>query len=65
MKSVGLELDGLHLCGTDLAPRGVFAPVQTAGHRQSLRGAGSGYQMHDGLVIAQRLAAPVRGDEGE
>lgn len=59
MKPVGLQFDGLHLCGAHLAASRIFAPVEAAGHRQALHRGSSGDQLHDRLVIAQRLSAPV------
>jgi len=65
MKPVGLELDLLHLRSTNLAPGGIFAPIQSACHCQSLRCGGSRDQVDDRFAIAQRLPAPVGGDERE
>src|ERR1035437_2850224 len=43
----------------------VFPTIQTAGHLEPLGGRRARDQTHDRLIIAKRLAAPIRGDEGE
>lgn len=46
-------------------PRRVLAPVQAAGHFQTGGRRRACDQIDDRLVVAQRFAAPVGGDEGE
>ena len=58
-----LELDLLHLLPGDLPSRRILAAIQPASHRQSLGRRRASDQIHDGLVISQRLAAPIRRDE--
>src|SRR5262245_2767537 len=65
MEAVAFQIYTLHLPVRDPAPGGVFSPVQTTDDLQALRGGRPGDQVDYGLVVAQRLAPPVRGDERE
>src|SRR5260370_35033268 len=65
MKLVWFEVDSFNFLIRDLPTGGVFPPIQTAGHLESFGGGRASDQIYDGLVIPQRLAAPIRGDERE
>jgi hypothetical protein len=65
MKRIGVKIDSFHFVIGDGAPRGVLAAVQAASHSQALRGRRPGNEIHDGFVITQRLAPPIRRDEGK
>ena len=65
MKLAALQIHSLHFFIRHLAARRILSPVQAAGHFQPLRRGRSRNQLHDRLVVAQRFAAPIRGDERE
>ena len=63
MKRIGSQPDGSEFFVRYLASHGVSASVQAAGYAQALGRRRGRDQAHDGLIVAQRFAAPVRGDE--
>jgi hypothetical protein len=65
MKLAALQIHSPHFFIRHLAARRIFSPVQAASCLQALRGGRSRNQLHDRLVIAQRLAAPIRRDVGD
>ena len=62
---VGLQVDMGKLFIRDLASDGVFAVIQATCDLQALGCSRPSNQPHHRLVIAQRLAAPVGGNEGK
>src|SRR5207342_1333615 len=60
-----MQIHLLHLGLGDSSTRRVLAPIQTAGYGQAGRGRGARNELHDRLVVPERLASPVRGDEGK
>jgi hypothetical protein len=65
MEPVGLQIDMGKLFIRDLAPDGVLAAIQAAGHFQALGCRRPGDQPHYRLVVAQGLASSVGRDERE
>ena len=65
VKLAALQIHSLHLLVRYLTARRVFSAIQAASYFQALRGGGARNQSHDCLVVAQRFAPPVRGDERE
>src|SRR6266496_3491904 len=65
VEAVGFQVDTLHLLIRDPPPSGIFSAVQTTDDLKALRGCRPRDQVDDRLVVAQRLAPPIRGDERE
>ena len=65
VKGLRHETDGGEFVIVHPSSCGILAPVQPAGDRESLRRSRAGDQPDDGLVVPQRLPAPVRRDERE
>ncbi len=63
MKLAALQIHSLHFFIRHLAARRILAPVQAAGHFEALRRRRARNELHDRLVVAQRLAAPIGRDE--
>src|SRR3989304_7013253 len=59
------KADRLHFFARPSWARRILAPVEATGDGQPLRGGGARDQAHDRLVVPQRLATPIRGDERE
>jgi len=64
MKSIGM-IDCFHFFRGDFTAGGVFAAIQSAAHGQSFRGRCLGNELDDGFIVTQRLAPPIRRDEGK
>src|SRR5579863_8040829 len=62
---MALQVYALHFLVRHLAACRILAPIQATGHLEPRRPGRLGYQIHDRLIVAQRLTAPVRGDKGE
>ena len=65
MESVRREVDGSEPCVVDLDALGIFVRIKLSAHLQTCIGRGSGDELDDGAIAAQRLATPVDGDERE
>ena len=65
MKRLTGNADHLHLLVRHFSPRWILATVEAAGDSEPLRGSRARDQAHDRLVVPQRLATPVRRDEGK
>ena len=65
MELMSLQTEALHLLVAHLASGRVFSAIQSADDHQSLGGGRFGDEIDDGLIVSQRLAAPVRRDERE
>ena len=65
VKQTRHEVHGGNLGVRDLVTDGIPTPIETASDGQALSRGRLRDQLHDRLVVAQRFAAPVRGDEGE
>ena len=63
MEAMAFQVDPLHRLVRDPPPGRVFAAIQTTDDLQALRGGRPRDQVDDRLVVAQRLAPPIRGDE--
>ena len=63
MKAPWGEIERRHLVGRDPAAHRVATAIEATADRQAFRGRGVGDQPHDGLIIAQGLAAPIGRDE--
>ena len=59
MKLVALQVHALHLRIADRAACGIFSPVQSAGHFQSLGRGRCCDQIDDRFVVAQRFPTPI------
>lgn len=65
MEFVTLHVEAFHLVVADATTGWVFPAIQSARDLQSLCGSGLSDEVDDGFLIAQWLAAPIGGDEGE
>src|SRR3990172_7206167 len=65
VEAVTFQVDTLHLLVRDAPAGGVCSAIQTTDDLKALRGRRPSDQVDDRLVVAQRLAPPVRGDERE
>ena len=65
MKLALFQIHALDFLIGHLAAGRVFAMVKTAGHLETFGCRCARDQVDDRLIIAKRLAAPVRGDERE
>ena len=65
MKLVRFEVHSFNFLIRHLATGRVFPTIQTAGHLESFGGRRARDQIYDCLIVPQRLAAPIRGDERE
>ena len=65
MEALRVEIDVAHFSLRHRSTGRILPPIQPTGHRQAFRGRGPGNELHDGLVVAQGFATPVRRDEGE
>ena len=63
MELVRFHVHPLHLLVGYFSAGGIFPTIQATGYFQPLRRGGLGNQVHDGFVIPQRLAPPVRRNE--
>ena len=65
MEPGALDVELAHFLIRDLAACGILSAVESARDLQAFGGGGVGDQVDDGFVVAQRLATPIRRDEGE
>ena len=63
MELVTLQIDSLHLFVGDSPPCGILPTIEATRDLQTLGRGRLGNEVHDGLVIPQRLTPPVRRDE--
>ena len=65
VKLISLHMDSLHFLICDSASGGILPTVQSASHFQSFRSSGFSDEMHNRLIVPQRLPPPVGGDKGK
>ena len=65
VKRMGMQVDRGHLGVGDLPTHSVPAAIKATGDREALGSRGRRDQADDRLVVAERLAAPIGGDERE
>src|SRR5215510_14575583 len=65
MKCLRRQTELWHLGVGHFTPGGILAPIEATGDGQPLGRRRARDQAHDRLVVSQRLAAPIRGDEGK
>src|ERR1035441_1253000 len=65
MKLVLLQVHPPNFLIRHLPAGRVFPAIQTTGYLEPFGGRRARNQIHDRLIIAKRLAAPIRGDERE
>jgi hypothetical protein len=63
MKRLRFEIERRELLFAHLAANRILAPVQPTGNAQPLGRCRRRYQLNNRFIIAQRLSAPVGGDE--